>query len=727
VTKPLIRRIRRGISRIAAALLLLPAGAGAALAAAGPWWTNDHGAVRLIAESDAAGMSGKLRAGLQFRLKPGWKIYWRSPGDAGFPPQPNWAGSENVARVRIDWPAPERFSVLGLETLGYHDEVVLPLTVAAFETGKAVRLRATVPYLTCADICVPYEARLALDVPAGPATSAREAALIARFAERVPARGADAPFAIAGAWADGAPGKQTLRLVARGTAPFDAPEVLIEGPAGFRFGAPRVTLGRDRREAMVLAAVTAPPRSVREGRPADLAGAALTLTVIDGDRAAERRAEARAGAPPGDAPAKPPPSSLGHLLAILGLAVLGGLILNLMPCVLPVLSLKLLAVVGHGGSEERGPVRRGFLASAAGILASFLVLGTVAVALKAGGHAAGWGIQFQQPVFLAAMAALVMLFASNLWGLFEFRLPGAVSDAAAGIGGHRGGHGLAGHFATGALATLLATPCSAPFLGTAVGFALARGAGEIYAVFAALGIGLALPYLSVAAFPGLAARLPRPGHWMVTLRHILGLALAATAAWLLSVLHSQAGGAATLAAALPAAAIPGLFLLRRAWPALRPPLLWGGVALFALLAAGLPARYAVAPMAGPAADRDGIQWQRFDVNAIAGHVAAGRRVFVDITADWCITCQVNKALVLDKDDMRARLNENGVVAMRGDWTRPDPAIAAFLRRFHRYGIPFNAVFGPGLPAGRALPELLTRGAVLGALEDARGGRSVAGR
>jgi len=721
-------RAVRGFSRIVAAIALLPAISGAAQAAAGPWWENDHGAVRLVAESDTAGMSGELRAGLQFRMKPGWKIYWRTPGDAGFPPQPNWAGSENVARVKIDWPAPERFSVLGLQTVGYHDGVVLPLTVSAFEPGKAVRLRARVPYLTCADICVPYEAKLALDLPAGPAVSTREAALIARFADRVPARGEGAPFAIAGAWADGAAGSQTLRVVARAKTPFAEPDFLIEGPAGFRFGPPRVTLGRDRREAVVLASVTPPPKSVRAGRPDGLAGAALTLTVIDGDRAAERRADTLPGVVAGAGPVAPASGTFFHLLSILGLAILGGLILNLMPCVLPVLSLELLAVVGHGGSEERGPVRRGFLASAAGILASFLVLGTVAVALKAGGHAAGWGIQFQQPVFLAAMAALVMLFAANLWGLFEVRLPGVVADAAANVGGHHGSPGLAGHFATGALATLLATPCSAPFLGTAVGFALARGPGEIYAVFTALGVGLALPYLAVALFPGLAARLPRPGHWMITLRRVLGLALAATAAWLLSVLHSQAGGAATLAAALPVAAIPALFLLRRAWTGLRPALLWGGVAALGLLAAALPPNFATAPSGGSAAVAgDGIRWQRFDPGAIPSHVAAGNVVFVDVTADWCITCQVNKALVLDNDETRARLNADGVVAMQADWTRPDPVIAAFLHRYSRFGIPFNAVFGPGTPNGRVLPELLTRGAVVGALDAARDAKSVAGR
>ena len=209
-----------------------------------------------------------------------------------------------------------------------------------------------------------------------------------------------------------------------------------------------------------------------------------------------------------------------------------------MPCVLPVLSLKLLSVIGHGGASP-ARVRNGFLATAAGILVSFLVLASAAVAMKLGGGAVGWGIQFQHPEFLIVVALVLTLFACNLWGLFEMRLPGRLAHAAAGAGD---GTGLGGHFATGVFATLLATPCSAPFLGTAIGFALARGAGEIYAVFTALGIGLALPYLAVAAAPGIAVRLPRPGRWMTILRYVLGGALAATVVWLLSVLAIQAGG-----------------------------------------------------------------------------------------------------------------------------------------------------------------------------------------
>ena len=700
--------------------------------AAGPWWKTDHGQVRLISAGNTAGTTsgdvgaqpGKIQLGLQFKMLPGWKIYWRSPGDAGFPPRPSWAGSKNVASVHVDWPAPVRFSVTGLETLGYKNEVVLPLTLEPFEAGKAVSIRAQVPYLTCEEICVPYDARLTLDLPVGPESNSLETALIERFAALVPKKGGSSNLSVALAEVDGPPGKQQIRIVANAAQPFSSPDLLIEGPVGFRFGKPRVqnietkgNLGR----AVLLASVSAPPKSVKNGAPTDLVGSNLVLTMIDGSHAVEQQLDVRRGQVIAKSSSNSPNASstsavtFTAFLGILGFAVIGGLILNFMPCVLPVLSLKLLSVVGHGGGD-RSEVRRGFLASAAGIVVSFLVLGTVAVILKASGQAVGWGIQFQHPLFLTTTAVIVALFAANLWGLFEIRLPGAVADAALTVGQEGDNNSLTKHFLTGAFATLLATPCSAPFLGTAVGFALARGPVEIYAIFTMLGIGLALPYLLIALQPSLATRLPKPGPWMVTLRRILGLALAATAIWLLSVLDTQAGRTASLISGGLVAGVVAILWIGRLAKTASPALIWGTATVVGLLGILLPPQYAEQGMINRDIAQGSIKWQKFEPAAIAGHVAAGRTVFVDVTADWCVTCKVNKALVLDKEPVAARLNSAEIITMQADWTRPDPQISAFLQRFNRYGIPFNVVFGPKSTQGRPLPELLTRDAVLSVLD-----------
>ncbi len=684
---------------------------------ASPWQQTEQTALRLIAATQTTGDARILKLGLHFKLKPGWKVYWRSPGDAGFPPMPDWSPSQNLKTAVVHWPAPSRFEVLGLQSLGYTDEVVLPLTVELMDPAKPLRMAGEVNYLTCQEICIPYTAKLALTLPQGPVQPSPFAHLIGRFQANVPGDGSRHGLAIerAESWTQG---KTTFLLVtATAAVPFQAPDLYAEGPPELAFSKPTVDFSNAGRTARLQIEVYG--LDALEGPKSEtLAGQPLTLTLTDGKRAAERRLIVTAGIGSAAGGAK-------SLAVILMLAVLGGLILNLMPCVLPVLSIKLLGVVGHGGGENR-TVRLSFVASAAGILAAFAVLAAALIALKAGGMIVGWGIQFQQPWFLIAMTLMVTAFACNLWGFFEFRLPRWAAD----WGEHSTHiHGLGGNFLQGALATLLATPCSAPFLGTAVGFALARGPVEIAAVFAALGFGLALPFLTVAAFPGLATRLPKPGPWMVTLRRYLGLALAATGVWLLSVLATGIGIVASVLVGVLAAAAAGVLFLGHQGPkgAGRRTPVWFAAAVAAFLVPGWLGETRVGKAAGTALapDPESAQtldalWTPFDEAAISKLVADGKTVFVDVTADWCLTCQINKAFVLSASAVVAALKDPGIVVMKADWTLPDPGISAYLARYQRYGIPFDAVYGPGAPGGLVLPELLSRESVLGALEKAAG-------
>ncbi len=708
------RRFIGAVAALCSALLLT----STAWAAASPWLDHEQAQVRLIAAQDAVGESGALRLGLQVKLEPGWKIYWRTPGEAGFPPHLDWTQSGNLEKAAMQWPVPERFSLFGLETFGYAEEVVLPIEASLSEPGAPTRLHAHLRYLICEEICIPNDGELVLDLPAGPASSARESLLIEQYRARVPGDGTAVGLTLGSATLSGGLETPTLEVAALSREPFEAPDLLVEGPPGFSFGKPEVSFNADGTKALLRLASArgAAAEGVIEGK-------SLTLTLTDGPRRGlESVVIARFGEPPADLEiiggALPREAPLS-LWTALGLALLGGLILNLMPCVLPVLSIKLLSAVSHGGRES-GPVRIGFLASAAGIVSTFLLLAGLAIAVKSAGMAVGWGIQFQQPVFLVAMALIVTLFACNLFGAFEIRLPGFVADLAtagpAPSGAHHGaGHSLPGHFLTGAFATLLATPCTAPFLGTAVGFALASGAGEILLVFAALGLGLAAPYLLIAAFPRLATALPRPGPWMITLKRILGLALLATALWLLSVLARQIGWPGTLL-------VGGLLVLAglvlgfgRALPTAARG---GAIAVAALAALAAPLAFAPATSQATAGLED---WEPLDRARIRDLVAEGRVVFVDVTADWCLTCQVNKTLVLDSETVAAELADERVVRMRGDWTSPDPAITAYLTSFGRYGIPFNAVYGPATPDGEPLPELLTQDVVLESLQRASGG------
>jgi suppressor for copper-sensitivity B len=660
--------------------LLWPARAAADAASA--WYVTEQGRARLIAAAADPGDAASVALGLQFELAPHWKIYWRSPGDAGFPPELDWKGSANLADATIAWPAPERFSVQGLETAGYSGAVVLPITARLAQPGQPLHLEAHLAYLTCSEICVPREADLALDLPA---RGAGYAALIDQYRAQVPGDGAAEGLALTGAVLR--PGaKAALDLTIASKNPLAAPDAFIEGGGSAVFGAPSV-ITRD-----VNATVLRLPIS---GHWQDVVGRQLSVTLVDGPRSMSAPVMVTEGVGLID---------LKTFATMLGIALLGGLILNLMPCVLPVLSLKLLAALPRTGTTLSDS-RRSFLGTAFGIVLSFLVLAAATAAAKAAGLAVGWGVQFQDPLFLVVLILLLVLFACNLWGLFEIPLPRSFAAMAE--------RGPLGSIATGAFATLLATPCSAPFVGTALAFALAAGPAEIVVIFLMLGVGMASPYLLVAAMPRLARLLPRPGRWMIYLRWVLGLLLLGTGVWLLVVVSGELGTRAAFAIAL-LLGFAGLTLAVLQEPVSRW-LMVGAALIGALfvpsLAPPVP-RLAVAPTTGP--------WRPFDAGAIGGLVRDGDVVMVDVTADWCLTCKVNERLVLDRAPVSDALERPGVVAMRADWTRPNPAIDAYLARFGRVGIPLNVVYGPAAPGGLPLPELLTTRAVTEALAQAAG-------
>jgi suppressor for copper-sensitivity B len=719
MSQHLTKAERRRRAGAAAVFVLLTCGsASAADPGASEWARADESAVRLISAMSAVGDTAELRIGLEFALQPHWKTYWRSPGDAGFPVTVEWAGSRNVAAAEMSWPAPHRISVSGLETFGYEDQVVFPIALRPQTPGQPIVVNAQVSYLACSEICIPRNAQLSLELPAGTTAPTDHAQLINRFLAQVPGDGARQGLRLDHVALGYVDGQRVLEVEASSAiAPFEKPDIIVEAPTGLYFGPPANSKIWAVSGVWGAHAKFSLPIAVSDGAP-PLSDAALTLTLVDGVRGLEQKVVAGVGIggpAESSSSASSPALPASSIVAMLLVALLGGLILNVMPCVLPVLSLKLLGLIGHDG-EDRRHVRLGFLASAAGILVAFVALAAALVTLKGMGSAVGWGIQFQQPWFLIAMMLLLTLFAANLWGWFEIPVPAFVGRLA-GVGSHAT---LAGQFGTGVFATLLATPCSAPFVGTAVAFALARGPLEIFAIFLALGLGFGAPYLLVAALPAIARLLPRPGRWMIVLRRILGLLLAGTAVWLLTILAGTLGPTAVWVIVGLVLAIAGaLWAAHRLPIALRPASPIAVVAL-ALAAFVVPTQIATS-RSTPAANEPAGFWKPFDEAAIGRLVAEGKTVFVDVTADWCVTCIVNKQLILESSTVNARLTAPDVLAMQADWTRPDDGIARFLAANNRYGIPFNAVYGPGAPSGIVLPELLTERAVLDALRKAAGG------
>ena len=700
---------RRWARRVAVAVLSLGC-VGPAAAASSPWVKTDHVEARLVTAVSGTGDLATMPVGIEIKLDGDWKTYWRSPGDAGLPPTLDWKGSHNLGTADLLYPAPERVTVLGIQTFGYKHDVLFSVDVKLAEKGKPLDLALKLDILICAEQCIPKSIDLALSVPAGPATpDPADAQAIAKARAAVPTDSRDSGMAIKSAAEISDKGAPALQVVATSEQPFDKPDVIPEVKPDAQLGTPQVTLSSDKHEATFVL-----PLSRKLPVGAHLAERAVTLTLTDGNRALEAKvAHIAKGSSAGQETPGP------TLLAMLGVALLGGLILNLMPCVLPVLSLKFVSVVSQGGRAP-GQVRAGFLATAAGIVVSFLVIAGVLIAVKAGGRTIGWGIQFQEPGFIAAMAVLVTIFACHLAGFFEIPLPRFIANAA----GSRTGpdESLAGHFVTGAFATLLATPCSAPFLGTAVGFALAGQNWEMLAIFFALGVGLALPYLLVAAVPSLATKMPKPGRWMLWVKQVMAIPLALTALWLLGILASQVGPLAAFVLAALLLAIVAAVTLRDRLPEARRGLVFPAVVVLAVVAVIVPDVIAAQVKKSGAEANDVIAWKNFDRDQIRSLVSQGKTVFVDVTADWCLTCQANKRFVLSKDAIAKRLN-SASVPMQADWTRPDPEIGAYLASYGRYGIPFNIVYGPAAPGGIVLPELLTQSDVSAALDKASGAKS----
>ncbi|MCB4822422.1 protein-disulfide reductase DsbD family protein [Roseicella aerolata] len=680
-------------------LLLAPLVSPWAEAAESPAVRSPRATATLVAAADAVAPGEAVELGLRLRLAPGWHSYWANPGDAGAPPEVAILSPAGAEPGPIRWPAPQRIPTGPLVSFGYEGEVLLPFRMAApagLSPGDWLTIEAEATWLVCAEICIPEEGRFRLDLPVA-AAGRLDGSLAPLFTSAEAAAPRPSPWP-ARAALDGARG--SLTLTGEGLSPATVREAFFfpeEGGLLHNAAPQRLTLAEGRLTLALARPEGAP-------LPGTLAGV-VVLTDAAGVRAAYAVAAPVGGAVETGASALP-------LWQALLSAFLGGLILNLMPCVFPILAMKAMALARLSGAA-RAEVRAHAGSYTAGVLATFLALAGVLIALRAAGIAAGWGFQFTAPAFVAALAWLMLAVGLNLSGVYH--LGGAVGTGATLAA--RGGH--AGSFMTGALAVLVATPCTAPFMAAAIGTALALPMPATLAVFAALGLGLAAPYALLGLFPGLAGRLPRPGPWMERLRQGLAFPMYGAAAWLAWVLAQQAGpdGLALLLAgavllgfaawALGAAQRSAGRGGRRAGRALA-----GAAALAALaLLPGL----AAAPPAASAAEAGAEPWSAARVAALQ---AEGRPVFVNMTAAWCITCKVNEQLVLKAAPVQAGFAARNIATLKGDWTHGDAAIGALLREHGREGVPLYLLYPAGGGAPAVLPQVLTEGIVLRALDEA---------
>jgi thiol:disulfide interchange protein/DsbC/DsbD-like thiol-disulfide interchange protein len=679
----------------------------------------------LIAHAPEGVSPGKtLQLALQIEHQPHWHTYWKNPGDSGLPTSLAFTLPAGFAVGEIDWPTPKRLPIGPLLNYGFEGKLVLPVTVQVPAQFNAERLdvKLHAEWLVCKEVCIPESGDFTLQVPARAATAGHAAAFAAAAAT--------APRAHAGALAQAElkDGALVLRATGlpvawQGQAIQLFPEVggvvahAAAAPAAWEGSTWKTSLPLDPQRSagpavlpVVLvvagqAAGLALPVTVTTPWPA-VAGAAGTAasTVPMGTAAASATANPAAQ-----------PSSTGapsYALALI-FALLGGALLNLMPCVFPVLSLKVLGFAKQG--SDRRQTLAGALAYTAGVVVCFVGLAAALLALRAGGEQLGWGFQLQSPGFIAALAVLFTLMGLNLAGAFEVGM--LVPSAWAGA---RAKHPLVDSFFTGVLAVAIASPCTAPFMGVSLGLALTLPNAQALLIFAVLGLGMALPFVAAAAWPALARALPKPGPWMAHFKSLMAFPMFATVVWLIWVLGQQVGidGAAALLAVLVAVAFVAWSL---AAPALGGKARWGlgATSLLVLVAAlvwALPALRleaqesaapnnagsAVAPAgAAPATAR----WLAWSPERVAQAQVEGRPVFVDFTAAWCVTCQYNKRTTFEKAEVLAAFDSKRVLLLRADWTRRDAVIAAELARLQRSGVPVYALYRPGSAAPQLLSEL----------------------
>ncbi|WP_409767759.1 protein-disulfide reductase DsbD family protein [Ferrovibrio sp.] len=685
-------------------LLLLVPGMAAHAANPAPLSGNDLVQADLLAEPQSIRAGEPFWVGLRMRMAEHWHVYWRNPGDSGLAPEIAWDLPQGFTAGPIVWPTPSAIPVAHLVNYGYEGETILLTQItppARLPAGEEVVLKADVNWLVCEKECVPGEASLSLSLPsdgaAGP--NPEMAALFEAARQSLP---------MASPWSarmQVAPEGYALQVMAPGLKadtirkatflPFS--ETLIEHAASQLLSVDAEGLSL-RLKRSLYATDTLPPL---------LGGLLLIEEDIGGS--IQRQAFEFTSIPTG-AVATPTTASLdwSAILQAALLALLGGVILNLMPCVFPVLSIKILALVEHAG-QGRARMRRHGMAYTLGVLLSFAALAVLLLGLRAAGAQIGWGFQLQMPLVVAGLAYLLFVMGLSLSGVIHFggRLAG-LGDSLTRRGGYQGS------FFTGVLATIVATPCTAPFMGAAVGFALTQPAVIGIAVFLALGFGLALPFLLLTFIPQLAERLPRPGLWMERVKQALAFPLYATVAWLIWVLSQQVDGQGLFAALL------GLVLLgMAAWSfGLRGRIATATAAL-AMIAAGVSlyavAQNPVAPGAQQVAQAGaGSSAQAYSRQRLEALVAEGRPVFVNMTAAWCITCLVNERTALSSDSVQAAFKAKNIAYLKGDWTNQDPEITRVLEQHGRSGVPLYLLLAGGETV--VLPQILTPAIVLEHLE-----------
>ncbi len=646
------------------------------------WSIGDSSKVRLIS-SYSQNNNKELLIGLEYEMDPGWKTYWKSPGDGGFAQNISWENSSNINNLEVLWPTPEKFQILGLTSLGYQNNVIFPLKLEITDESQDTFVNLQVNFLICKEICIPGDARVFLEIPAGNTELTDNLFIVERSLSFLPEHNFDSSYINkinASVYKDN--DNSLIKIIAETDKSFYNTNIFLHTP----FGLPVVKNSLDYSSNNKL--ITAEFKYAKDLISKEQFP--IEIIVQDENHNFINIIDVKVNN------ISPRVKANNNYIYFILISLLAGLILNVMPCVFPILSIKLMSVF----SSEKKNARVSFFTTAFGIIFSFILLGLIFLFLQYFKFSISWGMQFQQPYFLIFITLVIFLFMMNMFNQFEINLPSRVSNFSL----LNSNNLYLKDFFNGFFATLMATPCSAPFVGTAITAAFTQNYLIGINIFLFMGIGMSSPYLLVAIFPQIVNFLPKPGKWMVYVKYFLGLLLLATVIWLSNILLNFFS-LSFLALSL----ILFLILTYRK----KIPYFKNFITILILL--GIFYLPSVKILQNNPALKYDDRWLNFFEVDISQLVNKDEVIFLDITADWCATCQFNKVNVINSNKIIKLFEENNILLIRADWTRPNKMVNVFLEKYERFGIPFNAFFSKNYPDGVLLSELLSEKEILEAI------------
>ena len=649
------------------------------------WVVNDKSKVRLISSKTNSDNLDTILIGLEYELEPGWKTYWKSPGGGGFPQNVVWNNSENISQIDIEWPTPTQFEILGLDSIGYFDRVIFPMEIKLLDKNKITKINLNTNYLVCKHICIPGNANLYLEIPPGMGEYTNFLYDIEKAKSNVPLTDLNLS-ALNKVKVYGIKSSQTVEInvIADSQKNFINTNIYIHTPFGLPVSNPINDYSFDLKNI----------NSKFNFNKKQFSEESFPIEIIINDQNHNYKFLKNITLEDSisNISVKDP------LIYILLISLLGGIILNLMPCVFPVLSIKLMSVLNN----QQGAIRLSFIYTTLGILFSFLLLAIFFLILKQFNFSVSWGMQFQEPYFLIFILLVLTIFSLNTLGLFEIDLPSSIKTSNF---FNQGNSFFAKNFFNGFFATLLATPCSAPFIGTAITAAFTQSSLTLFLIFISMGFGMSLPYLVIVLFPRLVLFLPKPGKWTIYTKYFLSILLIGTVIWIINILLNFYN----LYFVLIFLIIVILFTLSVKINYFKNTI----IILCVITLFSIPFLNFIKSENIVKNDEN---WIDFFETDIPNLIENDQVVFIDITADWCATCQFNKINVLQSKTIKEAFNKNNIVLVRADWTRPSKEIDIFLKKYNRFGIPLNAFFSSKYPEGILLSEILSERQILNSIE-----------